>query len=336
MESSSVENDGDNEDDDEEFADKQQPNFNSPMSQELNETSEETTTDHDESDETPLSSSSSNRNIKNEFKIKNQFAWSAVVANTNAHAHAHNNVASSNSDNSLTSPPIRVVEVADLDEDLASKEKEKEEEQDSPQILRPILSLKEQFLSNHKNHGVDSRTYRKLHLPTRAKLMQSEFTTKMKYFGQLNGNSKLIRPLASSSEEMLSKQEQEPTETNYDLSSKGIETGFMSMMIDTNNDGHYNMAHVSNSHSPSTSLNYEENTHSNTLKSNTEQNYSASVNDLTNNQTQTGGLKQLPQQQVNESGLFFNNSLMNVSMLDNIQATNTNLDYMSSSILMFN
>lgn len=207
-------------------------------------------------------------------------------------------------------------------------EKEREEEKDEPQVLKPIPSLKEHFLQNHKNH-VDSRTYRKMlpsGLRSRQNFMQSEYTSKIKYINHLNQYKPFSQhqqqPLSSSSEDMISAHQKNSSTDEFN----GIETGLMSMIIDAKNDGHYNMSDVGN-----TSLNYDESstTASSSSSHPLEQNYSASVNDLTNT---TNNNKQQP----HESGLFFNNSLMNVSMLDNIQATNTNLDYMSSSILMFN
>jgi hypothetical protein len=163
--------------------------------------------------------------------------------------------------------------------------------------------LKEQFL---KNHPVDSKTYKKPDI--RMRIMQAEFTSKMKYINPLN--NRVIKTSAD-----------ETSNLNYDLATtKGIETGLMSMMIDSNNDGHFNLNKISE-----------------TVKNdnnNEQQSYSNSFDDLSKTQLASSNNSISSNNQRNDSGLFFNNSLMNVSMLDNIQATN-NLDFMSSSILTF-
>jgi hypothetical protein len=257
-EESGIENEEDDEDDvdEEESEDFQGKNLNSPSSQELNESEEPY--EYDESPNNTIS-----RKLKTEFKQN--------LKNTTAILHEQQ--PAWNPLNS--SAPVIKQETA------------------SNQIPRPIPSLKEQFL---KNHPIDSRTYRKPTHDIRTRLMQSEFTSKIKYFNNV------MKPVSDET-------------SNFN----GIEPGLMSMMIDSNNDGHFNLS------------NSNKNDDSNLQH----QNHSTSVDNLNktkqlNNTNKSDAISN----QRNDSSLFFNNSLMNVSMLDNIQATN-NLDFMSSSILTF-
>lgn len=275
-----------NEDMEDENEDEDEQALNSPISsQELNET-----VDNEEIYDFNLEESSSSSSplpntknmtvaakIKNEFKpdkssmnAANQFIWNLQINNQTKNNDLEN---SSN------------------DEISTSSSQETINDNESTQVVIP--NLREHYF---KNKVVDSRTIKKSVIPEmRSKLIQSEFTTKIKYFSQFNKTNK------------LSIDEQQ----NYDL--KGIEPGLMSMMIDSNNNGHFNINSPNN-------------------------NYSASFDDLSPKNQTSSSKNNNNQQSSEDSGLFFNNnsSLMNVSMLDNIQATNTNnLDFMSSSILTF-
>jgi hypothetical protein len=285
--------------------------LNSPISsQELNETVDNEEMYDFNLEETSSSSSPSPNakqitvaaKIKNEFKpdksamsSTNQFIWNLQ------NNQMKNNDSEKNSENSKDSAIYTSTSQETLNYNKNNNKT------NAAEVTQVIPNLREHYFKNKV--VVDSRTIKKSVIPEmRSKLIQSEFTTKIKYFSQFNKTNKLSID-----------EQQQQTITNYDL--KGIEPGLMSMMIDSNNNGHFN-------------------TSSNNLPTNKDQfnnDYSASFEDLSPKSLSKTNSNNVHQSSEN-SGLFFNNnsSLMNVSMLDNIQATNSNnLDFMSSSILTF-
>ena len=229
-------------------------------------------------------------------------------------------------------------------------------------IPLPPNSLKEKFLSNKLMSGNNS--YSKTYM-LRPKLKGPRLNQSIKYLNDLEH----LRSKASNSFEGSKRSLNLNVDLDYELMSKGLDTGLMSMMIESSesinqneldttrhrlenineNEQHDTFENRTSSNlslcstistpSPSSTYSTASSTSTSTLP-NSNSNYdqhnstltSVSTNNLSSLASNSNSLKQ--QQQ---TPFFFNyNSLMNVSMLDNIQATNTNLDNMNSSILMFN
>ena len=274
--------DNDDDDDEEDLEENEEEEYgdqtsNSPLSQELNETTE-------------CEEESASLRLRSEFKPKqtvsasaSPFLWGLSVEHKKNQQkeddeEEEKTITSSSSISSPSTSKSTITPCAVTPASISPAAVSFANNSDNS-VPRPMPSLKEQFLKNRRAPDI------------RTRLMHSEFTTKIKY---MNSKMTTMTPAL---------RHPSPVLTEELSANGGIETGLMSMMIDAANNGHFNMDN------PTTMVAH-------------------SASDL--------AVPKQHQQQVSKADaeLFFNNSLMNVSMLDNIQATN-NLDFMSSSILMF-
>jgi len=221
-------------------------------------------------------------------------------------------------------------------------------------IPLPPNSLKEKFLSNKMMNG----TYHKpkgLLIEPRLKGRSIKYLNELEQFRNKANNS------FDGSKRSLNLN----VDFDYELMSKGLDTGLMSMMIESSenmnqnefnnrhklenineNEQHDTFANRTSSNlslcstistpSPSSTYSTASSSSTSTLP-NSSSNYDQHNSTLTSVSTNNLSLASNSLKHQQQTPLFFNyNSLMNVSMLENIQATNTNLDSMNSSILMFN